>query len=198
MLATSKNVLFPGHNHHANHRYWWPFILIITWVPVTIKVSGHQYRWLAWWLWPGNRTYLKVASMVVTWWRVAFFPVIHTEGISKTYWSCSYRVVVLSLWVTALIQEKFSLNAHLISTTGTLFLSRRNDPSTDTQLSWIAYKYWKAIVPVELLPTIVIKVAHLSSLYCLFVRLQETGFTDTNWLINRIDSFFYYTISCRF
>ena len=21
MLATFKNVLFPGHNHHANHRY---------------------------------------------------------------------------------------------------------------------------------------------------------------------------------
>ena len=24
MQATSKNVLFPGHNHHANHRYGWP------------------------------------------------------------------------------------------------------------------------------------------------------------------------------
>ena len=29
MLATSKNVLFPGHNH------------------LLIKVSGHQYHWLA-------------------------------------------------------------------------------------------------------------------------------------------------------
>ena len=25
------------------------------------------------WLWPGNRTFLEVASMVVTWWIVAFF-----------------------------------------------------------------------------------------------------------------------------
>ena len=39
---------------------------------VIIKVSGHQYRWLlAWWLWPGNRTFLEVSSMVVTWWIVA-------------------------------------------------------------------------------------------------------------------------------
>ena len=44
MLATSKNVLFPGYNHllttgtddpsHAGTR-------------VVIKVLGHQYRWLA-------------------------------------------------------------------------------------------------------------------------------------------------------
>ena len=26
------------------------------------------------WLWPGNRTFLEVASMVVTWWIVAFLP----------------------------------------------------------------------------------------------------------------------------
>ena len=25
MLVTSKTVLFPAHNHHANHQYWWPF-----------------------------------------------------------------------------------------------------------------------------------------------------------------------------
>ena len=30
MLATSKNVLFPDHNHYANHRYRWPITLIIT------------------------------------------------------------------------------------------------------------------------------------------------------------------------
>ena len=42
-----------------------------------IKVPGHQYQWLAWWLWPGNRTFLKVASMLVTWWIVAF---LRSEG----------------------------------------------------------------------------------------------------------------------
>ena len=44
MLATSKNALFPGHNH-----------LLVTGTDdpslsgarAIIKVSGHQYRWLA-------------------------------------------------------------------------------------------------------------------------------------------------------
>ena len=66
MLATSKNVLFSGHNHPTNHRYCWPDTLILAWT-----LASHQYRWLAGWLWPGNRTFLKVASMVVSWW-IAF------------------------------------------------------------------------------------------------------------------------------
>ena len=33
MVSTSKNVLFPGHNHPANYRYRWPGTLIITWAP---------------------------------------------------------------------------------------------------------------------------------------------------------------------
>ena len=38
-----------------------------------IKVLGHQYWWLAgWWLWPGNRTFVEVANMVVSWWIVTF------------------------------------------------------------------------------------------------------------------------------
>ena len=41
---------------------------------VIIKVSGHQYWWLAGWLWPGNKTSLEVASTVITWWIVAFLP----------------------------------------------------------------------------------------------------------------------------
>ena len=65
MLATSKNGLCPGHNH-----------LLITGIDdptlvgalAIIKVSGHQH----WWLWPGNRTFLEVASMVVSWWIVPF------------------------------------------------------------------------------------------------------------------------------
>ena len=28
------------------------------------------------WLWPGNRTFLEVASMVVSWWKVAFCSVL--------------------------------------------------------------------------------------------------------------------------
>ena len=36
MLATSKNVLFPGHNHHATHRYWssntLPSMVVTRWI----------------------------------------------------------------------------------------------------------------------------------------------------------------------
>ena len=51
MLATSKNVVlvFPGHNHLLTTGTDDPDTLIIAWAParVMIKVSGHQYRWLA-------------------------------------------------------------------------------------------------------------------------------------------------------
>ena len=66
-LATSKNVLFPGHNHHANCRCWWSDTLIFTLAgaQVIIKVSGHQHWGLAQWLWPGSRTFFEVASIHV-------------------------------------------------------------------------------------------------------------------------------------
>ena len=66
MLATSKIVLFPGHNHHANHQYWQSDTLIITLaaaraiisvglsVPVVITWIKDIFKeWLAWWL-PGG------------------------------------------------------------------------------------------------------------------------------------------------
>ena len=39
MLATSKNILFPDHNHlwPVNHQYWWPDILIIARAPASYK-----------------------------------------------------------------------------------------------------------------------------------------------------------------
>ena len=61
MLATSKNALFPGHNRLPTTGIDDPGAWVI------IKVSGRQYRWL----WPGNRTFLEVASIVVTWWILA-------------------------------------------------------------------------------------------------------------------------------
>ena len=65
LLATSKNVLFPGHNHLLN-RFWWPDTLIITlagtWA--IIKVSGYQYQWLA-----GGYD-LEIGHFI--WWIVAF------------------------------------------------------------------------------------------------------------------------------
>ena len=45
MLATSKNVLFLGHNHLLTTGIDDPSPLTGIWT--IIKVSGHQYRWLA-------------------------------------------------------------------------------------------------------------------------------------------------------
>ena len=74
MLATSKKVVFSGYNHPANNQYWWPDTLIIVQVLVKLilKVLSHQYQWLAEWLWPENRTFLEVSSLVVSWWILAF------------------------------------------------------------------------------------------------------------------------------
>ena len=70
MLATSKTVPFIGHNH----RYWRPDTLTIARAParVIIKVSGHQYWWLAGGYDLEIGHFLEVANMVVTWWIVAF------------------------------------------------------------------------------------------------------------------------------
>ena len=70
MLAISKIVLFPGHNH----------LLTTGTDDLTLWLSLERQRGegssvpvVTRWLWPGNRTFLEVASMVVTWWRMAFF-----------------------------------------------------------------------------------------------------------------------------
>ena len=44
MLSTSKNVLFPGHNHLLTTGTDDPSLAV---TQVIIKVSGHQHRWLA-------------------------------------------------------------------------------------------------------------------------------------------------------
>ena len=55
MLATSKYVLFAGHNHLLTIGTDNPTLRLI-------KVSGHQHWWLACrWLWPANRTFFEVA-----------------------------------------------------------------------------------------------------------------------------------------
>ena len=73
MLATSKNVLFPGHNHlllTSNHRYWWPDTDYCLGSCEWRVISTRGNRWL----WPGNWIFLEVASMVVTWWIVVCLP----------------------------------------------------------------------------------------------------------------------------
>ena len=71
MLATSKIVLFTGHNHLLTTSTDDPPLAGAQ--TITIKVLGHEYRWLAggYDLEIGHSLF-KVVSMVVTWWIVAF------------------------------------------------------------------------------------------------------------------------------
>ena len=76
MLATSENVLFPGHNHLLTTGTDDPSLAgdrVIT------KVSGHQHRWLAGRYDLEKGHFLVVSSMVVTWWIVPFFRNAHPE-----------------------------------------------------------------------------------------------------------------------
>ena len=66
MLATSKSVLFAGHNH----RYWWPFT---GWCSGDYQRVESSVLVVGRWLWSGNRTFLELASVVVIWWIMAFF-----------------------------------------------------------------------------------------------------------------------------
>ena len=62
-----------------------------SWRLVIIKVSGHQYRWLAGGYDLENMTFLEVASMVVTWWIVGFFALclFHPVHALIPHYGCS-------------------------------------------------------------------------------------------------------------
>ena len=83
--------------------YGWIVILAIglglAGARVIIKVSGHQYQWLG----PGNRTFLEVASMDVTWWIVAFCAVSVTlsgNQVKAKMFLQPFPCIDLSVWVT--------------------------------------------------------------------------------------------------
>ena len=68
MLATSRNVLFPGYNHLLTIDADDPSL-----VGARVIISvGSSAPMVSRRLWPGNRACLEVASMVVSWWVVAF------------------------------------------------------------------------------------------------------------------------------
>ena len=85
MLATSKNVLFPGHNHVLTTGTDDPSL---TGAWVIIKVLGHQHWWLAGGYDLEIGHFLSVASMVVTWWIVALLPSVSNTASVE----CSYKV----------------------------------------------------------------------------------------------------------
>ena len=79
MIATSKNVPFPGHNHLLTTSTEDP-TLIIAQVPAS---EGSLVPVVRRWLWPGNRTFLEVASTVVTWRIVVFCAVYGVRGAQQ-------------------------------------------------------------------------------------------------------------------
>ena len=71
----------------ANHRYWWPFTLIIIFAGAQAIIKLQSVRSLpvvSRWLWPWNRTFLEVASIVVIWCIVAFCAVKENSNF-ETY-----------------------------------------------------------------------------------------------------------------
>ena len=152
MLATSKNVLFPGHNHlltTCKDKDKDPFIGLHEFVigyskapeqpqssarPIchshamtitgrelaTIRIAASRsslrhkrravlmtrhfdYHLSARWLWPGNRTYLEVASMLVTLWIVGFFAQYSlfwgNHSLSWSLWKLSRSGIMMYLFL---------------------------------------------------------------------------------------------------
>ena len=72
MLATSKNVPIPGHNHLLTTGADDPTLYCLNAREGDNRSEGSSAPVVSRWLLPGDRTFLEVASMVVTWWIVAF------------------------------------------------------------------------------------------------------------------------------
>ena len=70
MLATSKNVLFPCHNHLLTTGTDNPFPSRRSNDNQSVGLSVSV---VSRWLWPGNRTFSEMANVVVTWWIVFFW-----------------------------------------------------------------------------------------------------------------------------
>ena len=93
MLIISTNVLFPGHNHLL------PSVLMTHHFNYRPSISNNQSVWspipvVSWCLWPGNRTFLEVASMAVTWWIVFF---------------CAVRALLFSFYLAKYVCQGTSL-----------------------------------------------------------------------------------------
>ena len=86
MLATTENVLVPGHNHllttGANGRH---FYYCLSTSKGDNQSVGSSVSVVSRWLWPGTKTFLVVASMVVTWWIVDFAQWYHTAQLWKLF-----------------------------------------------------------------------------------------------------------------
>ena len=120
---TGQKSHYPSGNHHAshflkcpisrlyppaNHGYWWPFTC---WRSV-----DNQSDWpSAWvdsrWLGLGNRRFLDVACMVVTWWIVAGFAQWNLLTVAAVIYKCFFlffRIIDEQPQLTELTKEHMS------------------------------------------------------------------------------------------
>ena len=84
MLSTSKNVLFPGHittcmTPHFTYNPRWRLS-----DNQSVQSSAQE---VSRWLWPENKTFLEVDSMVSSWWVAAFLPSVPSLGIASYLYS---------------------------------------------------------------------------------------------------------------
>ena len=99
MQATSKNVLFPGHNHLLTTGTDDPSL--VCWCSGDNQSVWSSVSVVSRWLWPGYRTFLEVVSMVATRLIVAF---LYHESDCHVYKhranvSCNTQVsLVVSSW----------------------------------------------------------------------------------------------------
>ena len=93
MLDTSKNVLFPGHNHLLTTGSDDPILCIsLEWWVISVRssVPGRLQAVMTW-----KWALLEVASIVVTWWRVGFFLAQCNikETIRNLHWQNSLQLL---------------------------------------------------------------------------------------------------------
>ena len=86
MLATSKNVQFPGHSHLLTTGTDDPSLA--HWRSGDNQSVRSSEPVVSRWLWPGNRTFLEVASMIVSWWIVAFLCSVHSHIFLSLLLTC--------------------------------------------------------------------------------------------------------------
>ena len=96
MWATSKKVLFPGHNHLLTTGTDDPSL--DRWCSGYNQTAESSVPVVSRRLWPGNRTFSEVVSIVVTWWIVAF---LHSVGT----WTLYVWNLVIEMWYK--IRERF-------------------------------------------------------------------------------------------
>ena len=83
------------------------------------------------WLWPGNKTFLEVSCMVVTWWIVAFLQSVSTAKQSVPVGTfpirlCWWRQIASLIWSSFLVER----HSHLVE---------RRDKVEDTVLHVLSF-----------------------------------------------------------